>query len=157
MSEPSQPPGRQVDRGDLEERKAILESLYRGLISSQLAADMIAALTLKGDDLEHSLFDTWHTIIGDAKESSDRHVVLSELLADVAHLPPVKDEEGKQRTIYDLRIWGESCLIFEDQECTTNSLAADDLPTFSWELNEDWRPRMLHYGSYSPPALLTTS
>ena len=77
---------------------------------------MIAALTLKGDNLEHSLFDTWHTIIGDAKESSDRRVVLSELLGEVARLPPEQDEEGKQRTIYDLKFWGEPCLVFENQE-----------------------------------------
>lgn len=91
---------------DSDEREAILQSLYRGLISSKTAAEMLASVSLSTDDIESGLEHTWQMIVYHALQSSDHHRALSELLVEIANLPAAKDDHGQQRTIGDLRIWG---------------------------------------------------
>ena len=107
MEAPPEPSGREAQDNGLDERKAILQSFFRGLISTQLAAGNLASISLKDLDMEKSFLLTWVTILGYAKEASDHHEQLSELLVSISRLPLAKDGEGKQRTLYSLRIWGE--------------------------------------------------
>jgi hypothetical protein len=103
--------GERVDE-DLSEREVILQSLYSGEISPQVAAERLALETLKGDKLESGLMDTWGTILREAYESTNNHQTLVELLATIAKLPPAKDDQGNQLKIYDIRVWGESRRYF---------------------------------------------
>ena len=91
---------------DSGEREAILQSLCRDLISSKIAAEMLASVSLSTDDIEGGLEHTWQVVVYHALQSSDYHRTLSELLVDIANLPAPKDDQGQQRTIGDLRIWG---------------------------------------------------
>ena len=91
---------------DSGEREAILQSLYRDLISSKIAAEMLASVSLSTDDIEGGLEYTWQVVVYHALQSSDYHRRLSELLVDIANLPAPRDDQGQQRTIGDLRIWG---------------------------------------------------
>ena len=114
MDEPPKPSGRQAEDDGLNERKAILQSLFRGDLSSQLAAEQLSSWSLnekvpegaKGDPLDRGLLRTWQTILVDGKETSDHHEKLSELLVGISRLPPAKDEQGKQLMRYGLRVWG---------------------------------------------------
>jgi hypothetical protein len=141
MDKPPEPSGRQAEDDGLNERKAILQSLFRGLISLQIAAGQLASISLKESGIENGLCRTWQTILGDVKETTDHHKKLSELLVSISHLPPAKNEEGKQLTVGDLRIWGE--LWLQGLSCrrgnAVNRLTLDDLPCFAWELHDDWR------------------
>ena len=120
MGEAVDPPESKDD--DSGEREAILQSLYRGLISLPVSAEMLASVSLKPDDIEEGIVHTWEVLIHDALQSTSHHHTLSELLVAIANLPPAKDNQGQQRTISGLRIWGTltrrfdptrtSCLLF---------------------------------------------
>ena len=135
MDESTGPSGRQA------ERRGILQSLFGGLISLQLAAEQLASLSLEENGIESGIYRTWQAIVGDAKETTDHHETLSELLVSISRLPPAEDQEGNQLMQYDLRIWGKSCLrgLICGRRNAAKSLTLDDIPCFAWELYDDWR------------------
>jgi hypothetical protein len=112
MGEQLPPPGLPGEGDGSGERGVILRSLYAGQISLQVAGEMLAAETLKGDDMYRDLKDTWSVIQGEAYRSTSHHQTLVELLATIADLPPARDDQGNQLKIYDLRVWGESRRYF---------------------------------------------
>ena len=95
---------------ELNERRAILQNLFCGLVSTESAAEQLASLCLKENDIEKSLLRTWLAIIEDAQETTENHKILSECLVAISRLPPAKDEDGNQLVIYKLRTWGKSLL-----------------------------------------------
>ena len=102
---------------DAGERGTMLDDLYSGSISVQVAAERLASLSLAEGDLYSALGDTWSVILGDVIRTINHHDILAELLVAVANLPPAKDEQGNQLTIYDLRVWGT---FIKRKDQTTN-------------------------------------
>lgn len=94
------------DDDGLEERRNILQRLFRGSISTQSAAEQIASISLQESDAEDGLIDTWMAITDDAKVTSEHHESLSRLMDRLSRLPSPTDEAGNQLKVNSERIWG---------------------------------------------------
>ena len=103
-------PKSEINEEDSSEREAILRNLFGDLITAQLAAEQLALVMLRENDIESALRHTWGLVIGDATRTSDHHRPLSKLLACISRLPPATDTEGKQLSVYNLRVWGKFCV-----------------------------------------------
>lgn len=86
------------------QRGEILLFVLGRLITTQSAAEQLAALSLETNNIEL----TWATILDAARKSEDRHLeTLVDLLVDMASLPPALDDHGEQLMLYNMAIWGE--------------------------------------------------
>lgn len=95
----------------------IIQSLFSGTISFQVAAESLALTSLNNyyNGLEHSIVSVWRPMFEHAVRSPEIHDILSELLIAMASLPPAKDGSGNQLLSGPLwyrhttmRFWGKS-------------------------------------------------
>lgn len=103
-------------------RKTVLHMLYSGRISTQLAAEKLALLTVESQDLDSGLYDPWLTMINNVKQYAQHHQLLLELLAVISNLPP----EQTPAEYFELG-WGQLWREFSPRLLLHAHLATDIL------------------------------